>query len=266
MAEFDSITQLPDMSVLEYSAKFHSLGKYSPTIMGDLQLKMHKFTKGLKSRIQSTLAVFEARNFDELLGASIRAEANIKRRDEENKLKRPETGMNLGQGSRMTTNAPQGNKRPQQQRPNQGIQSKECEHCHRVHNGECRWKTGACFRCGQVGHKVTECKVPENELTKVFMPRTNGARQNGNARVYSMTEQEADNAEDVVTGTLLINNLPAFVLFDSGATHSFLSTSFTKLMNREAEHLEEPYRVSTPGNKVLIIYKDYSIEIKKRKT
>ncbi|KAG8380937.1 hypothetical protein BUALT_Bualt06G0068500 [Buddleja alternifolia] len=157
MAEFDSITQLPDMSVLEYLAKFHSLGKYSPTIMGNPQLKMHMFTKGLKIRIRSALAVFEVRNFDELLGANIRAKAYIKRRDEENKLKRPRTGMNLGQGSRMITNAT------------------------------------------QVGHKVSECKVPENDLTKAFMPRTNGARQNGNARLYSMTKQEADNVEDVVT-------------------------------------------------------------------
>ncbi|KAG8372395.1 hypothetical protein BUALT_Bualt12G0061800 [Buddleja alternifolia] len=211
IAKFDSITQLPDMSVLEYSTKFHSLGKYSPKIMGDPQLKMHKFTKGWKSQIQLALAVFEARKFDEL-----------------------------------------------------GIQSKECKHCHRVHNGECQWKTGVCFRCGQVGQRVTECKLPENELTKAFVPKTSDAKQNGNARVYFMTEQKADNTKDVVTGTLLINNLPAFVLFDSRSTHSFLSISFTRLMSREAEHVEEPYRVCTPGNKVLImnlIYKDCSIEI-----
>ncbi|KAG8372447.1 hypothetical protein BUALT_Bualt12G0067200 [Buddleja alternifolia] len=153
-----------------------NLGKYALTIMGSPQLKIHRFTKVLKGRIQSALAVFEARNFDELLGAAIRAKVDIKIRDKENKLKRPRTAMNPGQ------------------------------------DGECRWKTQAYIRCGLVGHKVTQCKVPEDELTKLFVPRTNDQRQNGNARVFSMTEQEADNAEDVVIGTLLINNLLAFVL------------------------------------------------------
>ncbi|KAG8372413.1 hypothetical protein BUALT_Bualt12G0063600 [Buddleja alternifolia] len=82
MVEFDSIMQQSDVTLLEYSAKFHYLGKYSPTIMGDPQLKIYKFTNGLKSQIQSALVVFKERNFDELLGAAIRAEADIKKRDE----------------------------------------------------------------------------------------------------------------------------------------------------------------------------------------
>ncbi|KAL0448684.1 UNVERIFIED_CONTAM: hypothetical protein Slati_1424800 [Sesamum latifolium] len=78
MAKFDNLTQTLGMSVVEYSAKFHALGKYSPTIMSDPQLKIHKFIRGLRSRIQSALAVYEARSFDELLGTAIRAEADIK--------------------------------------------------------------------------------------------------------------------------------------------------------------------------------------------
>ncbi|XP_073019431.1 uncharacterized protein [Primulina eburnea] len=93
LSEFESLVQEPNMTVVEYSSKFHSLGTYSPTIMGDEALKMHRFKKGLNSRIQSALAVIEPNSFDELMGAAIRAENDIKRREGENKLKRPQSSQ-----------------------------------------------------------------------------------------------------------------------------------------------------------------------------
>ncbi|XP_073051303.1 uncharacterized protein [Primulina eburnea] len=93
LSEFESLVQEPNMTVVEYSSKFHSLGTYSPTIMGDEALKMHRFKKGLNSRIQSTLAVIEPNSFEELMGAAIRVENDIKRREGENKLKHPQQGQ-----------------------------------------------------------------------------------------------------------------------------------------------------------------------------
>ena len=41
-----------------------------------------------------------------------------------------------------------------------------------------------------------------------------------------MSWEEADQRPDVVTGTFLVYNMPACVLFDSGATISFVSCTF----------------------------------------
>ena len=41
-----------------------------------------------------------------------------------------------------------------------------------------------------------------------------------------MMSQEEARANDVVTGTFLINSTPGVVLFDSGASNSFISASF----------------------------------------
>ena len=41
-----------------------------------------------------------------------------------------------------------------------------------------------------------------------------------------MSKSEAESDANIVTGTFLVNSKPAFVLFDSGASHSFLSKSF----------------------------------------
>ncbi|KAL0409461.1 UNVERIFIED_CONTAM: hypothetical protein Sradi_1880500 [Sesamum radiatum] len=261
MAEFDNLTQTPGMSVVEYSSRFHTLGKYSPTIMSDPQLKIPKFIRGLRSRIQSALAVYDARSFDELLGAAIRAEADIKRRDEENNLKRPRLGPGPGKG--VPT------KRPSHTPQTQGksafparppLSYPLCGFCHRYHLGECRRKIGACFRCGQAGHKVSECPQPDPRVNALVprplnptpSQRSKGNPAKGNARVFAMTQAEAANAEDVVTGTITVDNLQAYALFDCGATHSFISKKFAKHLNRARVSLDEPYRVTTLGNTVLV--------------
>ncbi|KAA0041496.1 putative Retrotransposon protein [Cucumis melo var. makuwa] len=54
-----------------------------------------------------------------------------------------------------------------------------------------------------------------------------------------MTQQEAEDASDVITGMILICNVPADVLFDLDATHSFLSSIFLTKLNRMLEPLSE---------------------------
>ncbi|CAO2816074.1 unnamed protein product [Amaranthus hypochondriacus] len=54
----------------------------------------------------------------------------------------------------------------------------------------------------------------------------NGARPT-NGRIHVMSRSKANNT-DVVTGTFLVNSHPAFILFDSGASHSFISKTFVE--------------------------------------
>ncbi|XP_075483561.1 uncharacterized protein LOC142523714 [Primulina tabacum] len=89
LSEFENFTQAPDMSVVEYTSQFNALESYAPAIMADEVLKLHRFKKGLNSRIQSALALYQPTNFSDLIGATIRAEADIQRRQGENKNKRP---------------------------------------------------------------------------------------------------------------------------------------------------------------------------------
>ena len=46
------------------------------------------------------------------------------------------------------------------------------------------------------------------------------------ARVYAVTQQDADAALDVVTGIISILDYDAYTLVDLGATHSFQSRPF----------------------------------------
>ncbi|KAL0549437.1 hypothetical protein IC582_013919 [Cucumis melo] len=70
-----------------------------------------------------------------------------------------------------------------------------------------------------------------------------------------MTQEEAEDAPDLITGTILICNVPAYVLFDPGATHSFVSSIFLTKLNRMLEPLFEKLAIYTQVGDVLLFNK-----------
>ncbi|TYK15351.1 polyprotein [Cucumis melo var. makuwa] len=88
--------------------------------------------------------------------------------------------------------------------------------------------------------------VEQSRVSVVPTEGISSARQKGVVRrprqqgkVYSITQQEAEDAPDVITGTILICNVPADVLFDPNATHSFVSSIFLTKLNRMLEPLSK---------------------------
>jgi hypothetical protein len=58
------------------------------------------------------------------------------------------------------------------------------------------------------------------------------ARQNqAHARVNHVSVEDAQAAPDVIIGMILVNNNGAIVLFDSGASHSFVADNFVQKHN-----------------------------------
>ncbi|XP_075515808.1 uncharacterized protein LOC142550619 [Primulina tabacum] len=235
--------EAPDMSVMEYTSRFNDLGTDVPPIMSDETLKMHRFKKGLNSRIQSALAVFKPNSFADLMGAAMSAETDIKRREEENKNKRP-------MSSQFTHNGPKFRKPNYSSGPPRGNfnstgkrEGKWCDTCKQYHTGECYRKKGVCFKCGQVGHRIKD--FPDNKEKGAGPNKKNENKTN--AWVYAITQEEADDTNEVVAGTILLNEMPAYTLFDCGATHSFVSRRFAKKLKLEHDTLSEPLRVATPA-------------------
>nr|GFA15794.1 hypothetical protein [Tanacetum cinerariifolium] len=96
------------------------------------------------------------------------------------------------------------------------------------------WK---CTKCGKLGHKTEWCRTSEmscyncNEKghRKRDCPKLGRNGQGGNNRggVYQLGAVNAQEDPKVVTGTFLLNNHYATVLFDSGVDRSFVSTKFS---------------------------------------
>ncbi|XP_075515397.1 uncharacterized protein LOC142550040 [Primulina tabacum] len=79
-----------------------------------------------------------------------------------------------------------------------------------------------------------------------------------------MTQEEADDATEVVSGTILIKSVPAHALFDCGATHSFMFKRFAKKLGSKPDKLTAPFRIATPTNRAVEtneIYRDCRITI-----
>ena len=117
-----------------------------------------------------------------------------------------------------------------------------------------------CFRCGQKGHYVTECRAENPRITCHKCGKVghvaNNCRSNiqtsvgGNssqgpdnstarAKTFKMTKNSTPQNSDVVAGTLSPTFVPVKVLFDSGASKSFISKGCVSRMDVMLEKLFE---------------------------
>ena len=62
-----------------------------------------------------------------------------------------------------------------------------------------------------------------------------------------MNAAQAENSSDVILGNLSVNSAPAKVLFDSGASHCFISKPFLSKHELPTEMLQDPFHVVSPG-------------------
>jgi hypothetical protein len=65
-----------------------------------------------------------------------------------------------------------------------------------------------------------------------------------------MTSEEAQQAPDLVLGTFLASSHPATILFDSGASHSFISSSFVAKHILPIATMKHTMLVSSPGSEM----------------
>ena len=69
----------------------------------------------------------------------------------------------------------------------------------------------------------------------------------GQGRVFTLNPQEVHASTTAVTGTLLVDKMKARVLFDSGATHSFISPYFAKTLARDKVLMKSPLAIDIPA-------------------
>jgi hypothetical protein len=73
-------------------------------------------------------------------------------------------------------------------------------------------------------------------------------------RVNHMTSDEAQQAQHIVLGMFLTSSHPATILFDSGASHSFISSSFVMKHSLPIATMKHIMLVSSPGGEMRTKY------------
>ncbi|GJY35785.1 putative reverse transcriptase domain-containing protein [Tanacetum coccineum] len=126
-----------------------------------------------------------------------------------------------------------------------------CERCFTSHVGPCTIK---CHKCGKVGHKARYCK--EKSVAT-------GANAQPILTCYDCGEQGLN----VVTGTFLLNNHYASILFDSGSDRSFVDTRFSSMLNIEQVKIRASYEVELNDGRVVstnTVLKGYTLNLVNR--
>ncbi|GJR25772.1 putative reverse transcriptase domain-containing protein [Tanacetum coccineum] len=109
-------------------------------------------------------------------------------------------------------------------------------------------KGNGCFECGAPGYFMRDCPKLKNMdegnvNVQDWVYAVRDAEKRGNA---------SGNPDDnVITGTFLLNNHYAFILFNTGADRSFISTAFSSLINIAPTPLENCYDVKLADRKLV---------------
>ncbi|GKD83127.1 putative reverse transcriptase domain-containing protein [Tanacetum coccineum] len=100
-----------------------------------------------------------------------------------------------------------------------------------------RW---TCYDCGEQSHTRNRCpkKVKQEEVREFC------------GRAYAIKDTETK-GPNVVTGTFLLNNRYASVLFDSGSDRSFVNTRFSSLLDIKPIKIEDSYEVEFADERVV---------------
>ena len=83
-------------------------------------------------------------------------------------------------------------------------------------------------------------------------------------QIHHISTDEAQEDPEVVIGMILVNDIPAVILFDSGASHSFISQSFASQNNFPCSILGKHMLVQSPGSLLIsnFVCRNLEIDIK----
>nr|GEY21873.1 putative reverse transcriptase domain-containing protein [Tanacetum cinerariifolium] len=112
-------------------------------------------------------------------------------------------------------------------------------------------KGNSCFECGAIGHFKRDYPKLKNK---------DGGNVNAQGWVYAVGNAEKkgnasrDSESNVITSMFFLNNRYASILFDTGASRSFISTTFSSLINIVPTPLGNSYDVELVDGKIVEIF------------
>ncbi|GJT15535.1 putative reverse transcriptase domain-containing protein, partial [Tanacetum coccineum] len=221
--------------VAAYTQRFQELALMCTKFLADETAKIDKYIGGLPDNIHGNVMSARPKTLDfaielanDLMDQKLRTYAE---RQNENKRKAEDSSRNNHQQ--------QSNKRQNVARAyTAGPGEKKvytgdlplCTKCNYHHTGQCAPK---CGKCKRYGHTTTDCRV-----------NTNNNNSNNNNR-----NQKAGACYEC--GTFLLNNHYATVLFDTGADRSFVSNTFSTMIDITPTTLENHYDVELADGKII---------------
>ncbi|GKB14371.1 putative reverse transcriptase domain-containing protein [Tanacetum coccineum] len=232
--------------VAAYTQHFQELALMCTKFLADETTKIDKYIGGLPDNIHGNVMSARPKTLDfaielanDLMDQKLRTYAE---RQNENKRKVDDSSINNHQQ--------QPHKKQNVARPyTAGPGEKKvyigdlplCTKCNYHHTGQCAPK---CGKCKRHGHATIDCRVNNNNNKN----QKAGASQ---GRAYALGGRDASLDSNVITGTFLLNNHYAKILFDTSADRSVVSSTYSASISITPTTLENHYDVEVADGKVI---------------
>ncbi|GJW49910.1 putative reverse transcriptase domain-containing protein [Tanacetum coccineum] len=277
--------KVKEFDITAYTKRFHELVQLCPEMVPSERKKIEAYIRGLTDNIKGTVIGSKPISLNEAVRMAHalmeqKSQARIERIAEGNKRKwESSQGGNNGNNRNnnrdntrhnQQNNQRQGNARAMTTAPTEqgGYAGNKplCNRCKKHHFGYCNV---VCNNCGKAGHMARDCKgkaiatganarptvtcydCGEKGHTRNYCPKKRDPRgEEPRGRAYVIADTEKQQGPNVVTGTFLLNNRYATVLFDSGSDKSFVNTSFSHLIDINPVRLDTSYEVELADGRV----------------
>jgi len=230
------------MTVAAYIEKFEYLSRFYTPIVTE-EWRCRKFEGGLKHELRRFLVPLRIREFPVLV-------------EQAKTVEQLETGSSSGGKQQRTTPDVRPQRKPYS-RPPTTWGRLQCYNCGGEHlRRDCTRptsstgggsSTGKCYVCQQTGHFARQCPN-RRPAGGVPAKRPVEDRPRAPGRVFALTTTEAKQSGNLLQFLCLLYDHEVVVLFDSGATHSFVSNECVRRLGLTMRELGCELLVSTPAS------------------
>ncbi|CAA0811128.1 Unknown protein, partial [Striga hermonthica] len=228
-------------TVDEYEREFTRLAAFVPDLVRTEAQRAQRFIDGLCPAVRHNIVGHGTQTYARAVSIAQEVDASIRR-----EAVRAQSSSVPPMSALPSTQPPKNYKRKDKgaqtdKRARRRLQQvPQCPTCGRHHRGECLFGQDVCYYCHKAGHFAQR------------QPQQQQQRGRQQARVYAIDQAEAEKQPGTMSGMVILNNVPVFALFDTGATHTFISRRCLDAIGVRATTAIDPLEVSLASRRKIV--------------